>query len=185
MAYLGAKNKRHILIKIEIFITLIMKQKKLRLIIVALLGTGIFGLQAQETVSSSGSNATGSSGSTSYTVGQIAYTTNTGTNGTVAQGIQQAYEISIVNGIDDAKDINLECTAFPNPTTDIITLKVESYNNRNLSYQLFDISGNMVDSQKIMDIETTIIMIDRVASVYIVKIIDNKQEIKTFKIIKN
>jgi len=162
-----------------------MKQKKLKLITVFMLGTGLLGLQAQEAISSTGSDASGSGGSASYTVGQIVYTTNTGTNGSVAQGIQQAYEISIVNGIDNTKDINLACKVFPNPTTDILTLKVESFDNRNLSYQLFDISGTLIESQKIMDIETIITMTDHAASAYIVKIIDNKQEIKTFKIIKN
>jgi hypothetical protein len=34
------------------------------------------------------------------------------------------YEISVVTGIDEAKGINLSVTAYPNPTTDYLTLEV-------------------------------------------------------------
>ena len=51
-------------------------------------------LQAQEIPIASGAVATGIGGSSSYTVGQVVYTTNTGSNGSVAQGVQQPYEIS-------------------------------------------------------------------------------------------
>ncbi|MBA7550129.1 hypothetical protein ES705_42635 [subsurface metagenome] len=122
------------------------------------LGLGLTGLQAQETIPATGSNASGSGGSVSYSVGQVIYTTNTGTNGSIAQGVQQPYEISVVSGIGKAKDINLICTAYPNPTTDFLTLKVENYDNENLFYQLFDISGQLLESKKLKGNETTITM---------------------------
>ncbi|MFT7299094.1 MAG: hypothetical protein ACI9WO_001916 [Sphingobacteriales bacterium] len=55
---------------------------------IAFLFLGLGGLQAQETVPATGGEATGNGGSSSYTVGQVVYTTNTGTNGSVAQGSQ-------------------------------------------------------------------------------------------------
>jgi hypothetical protein len=42
-----------------------------------------------------GGEATGSGGSVSYSVGQVVYTTNTGINGSVAQGVQQPYEFQM------------------------------------------------------------------------------------------
>ena len=45
-------------------------------------------LHAQETVPATGGDATGSGGTSSYTVGQVVCTTNTGSNGSVAQGVQ-------------------------------------------------------------------------------------------------
>ena len=65
-----------------------------------------FPLIAQEAIPAAGSNAIGSGGSVSYSVGQVVYTINTGTNGSVAEGVQQPYEISVVVGIEQAKDIN-------------------------------------------------------------------------------
>jgi hypothetical protein len=46
-----------------------------------------------------------------------------GTNFSIAQGIQQPYEISISVGIE-LKEINLELAAYPNPTTNNLTLKI-------------------------------------------------------------
>jgi hypothetical protein len=63
-------------------------------------------LNAQESVNTASGNASGSGGSVSYSVGEIVYTTNAGDNGAVAQGVQQAYEISAVTGIEEAKDIS-------------------------------------------------------------------------------
>ena len=102
-----------------------MRHKKLKLSTLLLLGLGLIG-QAQETVPATGGNASGSGGSASYSIGQMVYTTNTGTNGSVAQGVQQPYEISVITGIEEAKGISLNCSAYPNPTIEFITLKVDA-----------------------------------------------------------
>ncbi|MCF8297889.1 MAG: hypothetical protein K9J13_10125 [Saprospiraceae bacterium] len=83
-------------------------------------------IQAQEVIPATGGNATGSGGSVSYTIGQIVYSTNSGTTGSVAEGVQQPYEISEATAIEEAKDISLNCTAFPNPTKDFLTLKIDA-----------------------------------------------------------
>lgn len=98
-----------------------MKHKKVKLSVL-LLGLGLTA-QAQQATTDTGGNASGSGGSVAYSVGQIVYTTNTSTNGSVAQGVQQPYEISIVLGIDN-HSINLELTAYPNPTAHFLTLNV-------------------------------------------------------------
>ena len=71
------------------------------------------GLHAQEAIITSGGDASGSTGSVSYTIGQVVYTTNTGTNGSAAQGVQQPYEISVVTGLEEAKGINLDFSVYP------------------------------------------------------------------------
>ena len=81
----------------------------------------ITGLNAQETIPASGGEASGSGGSVSYTIGQLVYSTITGTNdNSIAQGVQQPYEISIVSGIAEADEINLKILAYPNPVTDFL-----------------------------------------------------------------
>jgi hypothetical protein len=162
-----------------------MKYKKLKMSAVFLLGLGLTGLQAQESVNTTGGEASGGGGSVSYSVGQVVYTTNTGTNGSIALGVQQPYEISIVTEIEQAKGINIELSAYPNPTSNYLTLKVENYDNVNLSYQLFDISGKLLESRKLRSNKIEIEMINLVPANYFLKIRDNNKEIKTFKIIKN
>lgn len=162
-----------------------MRHKRLKLSAILLLGFGLTGLQAQEAITATGGNASGSGGSASYSVGQVVYQTNTGANGSAAQGVQQPYEISVVIGIDEAKDINLTVAAYPNPTTDFLTLKVENYDKENLTYQLYDISGKLLENKKIEGNETNLVMSNLIPASYFLKVTDNNKEVKTFKIIKN
>lgn len=163
-----------------------MKHKRLKLSALLFLGLGLTGLQAQTSVNATGGNASGSGGSASYSVGQVVYTTNTGTNGSVSEGVQQAFEISVVTGIEEAKDIFLNVSAYPNPTTDYLELKVENLQLSELSYKLYDISGKVYQNKEIGNSITKIEMQNLPQGIYFIKVIDTKnKEFKTFKIIKN
>lgn len=161
---------------------------KVKFFALILLSFGLIELKAQETIPATGGNASGSGGTVSYTVGQVIYNTNTGTNGSVAQGIQQPYEISIVSGVDETESINLILSAYPNPTTDFLTLKIDAsatLSIQSMSYQLYDISGKLLESKKIEGNETSIDMKNLVPAIYFLKVIQGSKEVKTFKIIKN
>jgi hypothetical protein len=162
-----------------------MHQRKLKLGTVLLFVIGLTGIQAQSTIPASGGNATGSGGSVSYSIGQVTYTKNTGTNGTVAQGVQQPYEISVITGIEEAEDISLEIVVYPNPATDFIKLRIKNYEVENLSYQLYDINGSLLKDNKVDSNEITISTQALRPSTYFLNVIQGKREIKTFKIIKN
>jgi hypothetical protein len=142
-------------------------------------------LQAQQVITGSGGNASGTGGTVSYSVGQVVYTTNTGTNGSVAQGVQQPYEISVATGIEEAKNIILEIVVYPNPATDFLKLKIENYEIGNLSYQLLDIKGTLLQNKKIESRETSIPLETILPATYLLNVIDGNKVIKTFKIIKN
>jgi len=162
-----------------------MKYKRLKFCAVLLLGLGLAGLQAQTSVNVTGGNASGSGGSASYSVGQFVYQTHTGTSGSVSEGVQQPYEISVVTGLEEAKGINLSVSAYPNPATDYLTLKVKDFELSNLHFQLYDMSGKLLRSEKITGNQTSIVMSNLVPATYFVKVIQNNKEVKTFKIIKN
>ena len=81
-----------------------MKNKSKPILLFAIsLSTSVF--LAQESANVSGGEATGSGGTVSYTIGQVAYTNHTGTNGNINQGVQQPYEIYLVG-------INIEILNF-------------------------------------------------------------------------
>jgi len=162
-----------------------MKNKKLKLSTVLLLVLGLTAVYAQEAIPASGGNASGSGGSESYTIGQVVYTTNSGTNGSVAQGVQQTYEISVVTGLPEAIALTLICTVYPNPAKNRITLKTENYNIEDMSYRLYDNNGKLIENKKVEGRETLIDMSYLVISTYFLKVIENNKEVKTFKIIKN
>jgi len=162
-----------------------MRHKRLKLSAVLLLGFGLTGVQAQTSVNATGGDATGSGGSVSYSVGQVVYTSHTGTSGTVAEGAQQPYEISVVTGLEEAKGINLSVAAYPNPTTDYLTLEVKDFNVSNLLFQLYDMQGKLLQSEKITGNQTSIVMSNLVPANYFLRVIHGNKEVKTFKIIKN
>ena len=164
-----------------------MKHKKLKIGAILLLGLGLTGLQAQESVNATGGNASGSGGSASYSVGQATCQTHTGTSGSVAEGVQQPYEISVVTGIEEAIGINLSVSAYPNPTTDYLTLEVDASTTLSIlsmSYQLYDMNGKLLQSEIITGNQTRIVMNNLVTATYFVKVIHEKKEVKTFKVIK-
>ena len=159
-----------------------MKHKKVKLCVL-LLGLGLTA-KAQQGTNATGGNASGSGGTLAYTVGQIVYTTNTGTTASVAEGVQQAYEISIVQGIDN-HSINLELNAYPNPTTNFLTLHVGKAELSTFNFELYDIIGKLIESRKIISSSETIAMENLPTATYFLKVSNNNNEVKSFKIIKN
>ncbi len=161
-----------------------MRHQKVKLSAILLLGLGLTGLHAQEAIPAVGSNASGSGGSVSYTVGQVGYTTNTGTNGSVSQGVQQPFEISVVAGLAETKGITLQCSAYPNPTTDYLTLKIEGAVQTQYIAFLYDINGKIIQNKKIESNKTNIGMSNLPSATYLLKITQGGKVVKTFKIIK-
>lgn len=139
---------------------------------------------AQEVISASGGNAEGTGGSVSYSAGQLFFMTHAGTDGSVAEGVQQPWEISVVTSVAEAEGIDLVVSAFPNPVTDHLILRVDRYNFENLRYQLFDVNGRMVKTGTAASHETHIDMTAIARATYFLRVLDKEKEIKTFRIIK-
>jgi len=140
---------------------------------------------AQETIIAAGTDVSGDGGSVSYSVGQVVYQIHTGVNGSVAEGIQQPYRILVASEIEEARGIYLSFTAFPNPATDYLILKVDNYDKENLSFQVIDIHGKALHNQKITGNQTRIAMGNLSPAIYGVQVFFDNKLLKTFKIIKN
>lgn len=154
---------------------------------ILLLATGLLwaGLaQAQESANASGGDATGSGGTVAYSIGQVVYTTNTGSSGSVAQGAQHAYEIFTI-GIEETT-LNISLITFPNPTSDNLTLQISDYNNEKLSYQLYDIQGKMLDNGQVTAQHTLINTSTLSPTIYFINVVNQEnKKVQSFKIIKN
>ncbi|MCF8276022.1 MAG: T9SS type A sorting domain-containing protein [Flavobacteriales bacterium] len=140
-------------------------------------------IRAQESINASGSELSGSTGTISYSIGQVVYHTNSLPGGSMAEGVQQPYEISTVLGID-IPEIVLQLSAYPNPTTDVLNLVIGNYNYEDLSYQLYDVAGKLLLDGNIVDSSTAIRMDQFAMATYYLTIADSQKPIKTFKIIK-
>ena len=160
--------------------------KHIKIFLCFLLLSGICtAVQAQSTITTTGGNASGTGGTISYTIGQVAYITISGLTGTVTQGVQQPYEISVVTAVEEVKDISLTCSVYPNPTSNFLILKVAENENANFCYWLYGVSGNLIETKKVLSNETQISIVNEVSGIYFLKITAANKEIKTFKIIKN
>jgi hypothetical protein len=138
---------------------------------------------AQETIPASGGEATGSGGSSSYTVGQVFYTTNTATTGGVSQGVQQPFEFQTLSN-PELTTVKVTAVTYPNPTSDYVILKISDSTLDTLSYTLFDVTGKAISNGIITNGDTQIAMQQLAIGIYILKVNRHNQELKTFKIIK-
>lgn len=161
-----------------------MIKNKLRTILLLAIGLLYMDLaQAQQSANTSSGNATGNGGTVAYSIGQVVYTTNTASTGSVAQGVQHAYEIFNLGNSETAMHISL--TAFPNPTIDNLTLQISDYNNEKLSYQLFDIQGKLVHKGQIVAPLTQIDMNNLPSATYFINVVNQEnKKVQLFKIIK-
>jgi hypothetical protein len=161
-----------------------MKKNK-RVILLVPLFASVMSVKAQNAHVAAGGVGTGSAGNVSYSIGQVVYGTSSAGGTSVAAGVQQAYDISVVSGLSESTS-GLSLTAFPNPATDYVQLKISDYSIEDLTYQIFDTHGKLLDSRKIESAEETIMMKNYASATYFLKVIDQKNtNIKTFKIIKN
>ena len=160
-----------------------MKNNTLFVFLAFLLSFSAIGQTAHQVLSATGGDASGTGGSVAYSVGQIVYSTSTGTTGSVAQGVEQAYEIYSV-GIKETA-LNISLSVFPNPTSDFLTLKVQDYNNEALSYNLLDEQGKLVLNEQITTQDTQIAMSTLARGAYFINVLQANKKIQIFKIIKN
>lgn len=162
-----------------------MKHTKSLICLLLLSGFSISVLHAQATIPASGGNTTGGQGSVCYTVGQVLYNTISGTNGTVAQGVEQPYEISVVTAIRNTEEIILEFVVYPNPARGFVKLAVRSKDYNDLRFHLYDLNGTLIQDKKVENEETEILIDSLSPSTYFLKVLSGNKELKTFKIIKN
>jgi hypothetical protein len=157
--------------------------KKMTMMALLIFGVFTSTAQAQQSINAAGGDAQGSGGSVSYTIGQIDYTCYEGLGGTVNQGVQQLNELSEYLEIN-FPEIKLEMVIYPNPTTDLVNLKIENDKTEYLSYALFDMQGRQVATNTITQNETQIQMKHLASAIYLLSVFDKNKLLKTFKIIK-
>lgn len=140
-------------------------------------------LFAQESPVASGNDVSGSGGTVAYSVGQVVYSFQSGANGSVTQGVEQPFEISSILGVGE-QQISLEMAAYPNPTFGQLTLTIEDYVGSGLMMQLVDLNGKILQQLEITQANESIAMDKLAQGLYFLKISNQNQPIKIFKIIK-
>lgn len=142
--------------------------------------------EIMETIIPSGSSATGSSGSVTYSIGQVFYTyIGVESVYNVAQGIQHQENQDNL-GTPDIEKPTTEIFAFPNPTIDFVTISMTGLElEGQKSYKLYDIQGRLLKQNAINQTEAQVSFNYLSPSIYILVVYNGNQILKSFKIIKN
>lgn len=160
-----------------------MKQKKVLISFFFFCSMIMLG-KAQEVFVPGGGDVSSESGSISYTIGQLFYTTNTTSDGSVIQGIQFPYEISVITNSETFDDIKLDISAYPNPVVNKLQLKISQNSFNNLSYQFFDQSGKILERKEISEQIVLLSLEDYKPATYLLSVMESNKLLKTFKIVK-
>lgn len=139
---------------------------------------------AQQTLATSGGEATGEAGTSSYTYGQVFYMVASSSDVSIIQGVQQPFEVSVTLSVVGIGD-NIHLDYYPNPVVDYLNLNIKGMDVSGLLYELFDAGGKLVGSGRLKRAETQIYMGSLQQAMYQLKIRNSNRTIKIFKIIKN
>lgn len=138
---------------------------------------------SQQSINASGGNASGVGGSASYSVGQLVYSTYSGSTGTINEGIQQPFEIFILK--NENFEVFDQIVLYPNPTSYQLFLNLVETNN-DLKYELINVVGELLLNDKIAQTSTIINLENLPAGIYILTVSSlNNSKSKSYKIIKN
>jgi len=146
---------------------------------------GINEIKAQNGIVSSGGESGGTNGSITFSIGQLFFSSFSGNQGYISEGVQQPFEIHVITEIEETNHLQLGFIAYPNPTNNYLVLSTGVSLPEDLSFVLYNISGRVLESQMIGSTSTTIDFSLHPSGIYILKIFRSNAEQKTFKIIKN
>lgn len=145
--------------------------------------SSISSIYSQEAVTSAGGNFIGSGGSSSYSIGQISYTTLSDNSQSISQGVQQSFEIQTLSDSNFSAE-NALVKIYPNPTSENIFLEVSDPNLYNCAYTVWDSTGKELSGGAIKNPITTITIKNFINGIYFLKVTKQNVSNKVFKIIK-
>lgn len=144
-----------------------------------------FSVMAQSDFVPVGGTATGSAGTVTYTVGQVAVQSAGNGDKSVLEGVQQPYEIQTV-GVDEYPGITLQAIVYPNPTQHSVQLRISNYEipDNGLKAQLYDANGKLLEIYTIYDLLTQFDLSRFPTATYQLRVMDGKRMMKTFRVVK-
>jgi hypothetical protein len=143
---------------------------------------GYFSL-GQTSINTTGGSVSNTSGAISYSIGQTVYQSSSNSSGSVNQGVQQAFDISVVSMEESTFNFSLQ--AYPNPTKEVLNLQVGNYKQEKLAYKLIDLEGKVISEARLQSEVTSFDMQKFPPTTYFLEILQEGKKVQSFKIIKN
>ena len=144
------------------------------------LASSVLGI-AQTAVLSAGGDASGSSGSVSYSIGQTFYVHTDGANGTIHEGVQQPYECFTVAVHETHHDLNL--ILYPNPTLHTLTLQTGQV-IPGLTAIIYNQNGQLLFESMIWSLSMPIDVSGWAAGSYFLRVTDKSNNSSHYTIVK-
>ena len=98
--------------------------------------------QAQSAVVPGGGLLSGSGGTVSFTIGQIAIPTISGSNGSISPGVQQPLLSEMVTALTPPNLASFDISIYPNPSYDVVHVKLGQEDS--VPFQLMDLRGKTI-----------------------------------------
>ncbi len=163
-----------------------MIMRKFILIIVGLFLTVLTFSQtaSPELVSSSGNSFNNTTYQLDWSIGECITASHDAGNYEITQGFHQDRYV-IITAIENLHNNEINISVFPNPTTDLISLKVQCSKRESIKYTLTDISGKVLQTEKVKSDIEQLNFSTYTNGVYFLSVRQENQLVKSFKIIKN
>jgi len=159
-------------------VTNLIKKSIIPLVLLMSFGFSSFG---QNAVASAGGKVKSTEGSTSFTVGQVAYVLKKGTGSYLNEGVHQVYtkKTTPVEELVYLKEVQL----YPNPTQENFNLIISNKEDIQVRYTIMDYLGKEIRNGNILSEKSEISLMDLPAGNYFI-LLKSKKENSIFKIVK-
>ena len=138
--------------------------------------------QPPEVVAASGATFKQSTGSISYTIGELVTSTLSNTSNIVTQGFHQTgLPKSWPDYVEEFPDFQM--SVYPNPVGDLLYLQADVLPG--LQFTLHDVTGVLIRRGLVLNERSEIDFTSLPPAVYILRIFDNNQQIRIFQIVKH
>jgi PKD repeat protein len=141
-----------------------------------------FFVQGQSSFIVVGGDIKGSNGSVAYSVGEFAFVSAVGSNGSLTQGVQQPI-VTVTVGLEES---NAETTIhiYPNPGIDHVIVQLRQILVPGSSCELLDSNGKVIYSRELNEVETELDITSITSPLFFIRVMIPYRSSKTFKIIK-
>lgn len=156
-------------------------KKQLFLFLLSFLFGGNF--MAQQNTVGAGGEATGSGGTVSFSVGQIDFSSQSGTSGSITQGVQQPLEFFNVGIAEQKADFTV--LMYPNPVVAELHVDLQNVSLEKLTYVLTDVTGKIIETKNIDQEQLTITMVELSRANYFLNFIREGEIVGSYQIVKN
>jgi hypothetical protein len=139
-------------------------------------------LAAQSAVIASGGDAVSSSGSVSFSIGQISNAQATASTGSLSEGVQQPFEFFEVTVNEVLREIGI--SLFPNPALTDVMLELPTF-QEGIVARFCSSNGSLIEEVNIKSKTTSVNVRNWAASTYYIQLSDAAGHTSSYKMVKH